>query len=194
MRHTDPVCARTEALYMLSRETTALIVIDVQGRLARIVDQSEAVIANIRRCIAGAEILELPVLLIEQNPQGLGSTVDEVKAMLPDQTALAKTTFSCCGNESITSAIAELGCQQLLVCGIEAHVCVYQSVADLLSQGYQVELVADAVSSRTAENRQQGIDKMRSLGAGLTSTEMCLLELTVDSASPQFKQLLSWIK
>lgn len=179
---------------MLQPETTALLVIDVQGRLARIVNESEAVTANVRRCIQGAQLLDIPIVLIEQNPQGLGSTIPEVSELLPEHTALAKTTFSCCGSDGILSALQALDRRQLLVCGIEAHVCVYQSVADLLQQGYDVELITDAVSSRTAANRQLGIDKMVSLGAVLTSTEMCLLELTADSAKAQFRQLLPLIK
>lgn len=179
---------------MLTPQTTALLVIDVQGRLARIVDQSETVIQNIQRCVAGAEILGLPVLLIEQNPTGLGATVPEIRALLPDHEPLPKTTFSCAGSEAVMSQLQQLESRTLLVCGIEAHVCVYQSVADLMQQGYAVELITDAVSSRTPENRELGIAKMQSLGAGITSTEMCLLELTGDSAAPAFRQVLPLIK
>ena len=178
---------------MLNRQTTALLVIDVQGSLARIVENSEQVIANVQRCIRGARILDIPVICIEQYPEGLGLTVPEISELLTES-ALTKTTFSCCGSQQVTEALAQLNVSQLLVCGIESHVCVYQSVAGLLTQGFEVELITDAISSRTAANRQLGIDKMCHLGATLTSSEMCLFELTEDSASEHFRQILPLVR
>ncbi len=179
---------------MLARETTALIVIDVQGKLAHSVQNKLDLLQNIQTCIRGMQLLEVPIIWIEQYPQGLGTTVPEIAELLPDQQPLTKTTFSCCGSEGITRELQRLGRQQLLVCGIEAHVCVYQSVMDLLDRGYQVEVIADAVSSRSQQNREIGVQKMLAAGAGISSTEMCLFELTGDAQSAIFKSLLPLIK
>ena len=178
---------------MLNRKTTALVVIDIQGKLARMVDSSEALIRNVQTLVRGAEILDIPVLWIEQNPDGLGSTIPELAELMTSK-AVTKTTFSCCGSKSVMAALSDLRCHQLLVCGIESHVCVYQSVAALLENDYQVELVVDAISSRTAINRELGINKMRSLGAGITGTEMCLFELVQDCKAVEFKALLPLIR
>lgn len=178
---------------MLNPQTTALLVIDVQGNLARSVDSSEQLIANIRRCILAANILNVPIIWIEQYPQGLGETVPEIAELLSQQ-VLTKTTFSCCGSDQVMDELSRLDRKQLLVCGIETHVCVYQSVAELLQRGYQVELITDAVSSRTIQNRELGINKMTSLGAGITSTEMAIFELTGDSAADCFRDILPLVR
>lgn len=179
---------------MLNPQTTALLVIDVQGKLARSVQNSEAVIGNIRRIIQGARILRVPIVWIEQYPQGLGATVPEIAQLLGDFTPLSKTTFSCCGSDQVMDELQRLDKSQLLVCGIEAHVCVYQSVAELLQQGYQVDLISDAVSSRTAQNRELAMNKMTSLGATLSSTEMALFELVGDSAADCFRDILPLVR
>jgi len=179
---------------MLNPQTTALLVIDVQGKLARSVQSSEEVIANIRCMVQGAKILGVPVVWIEQYPQGLGETVSEIAELLGDFTPLSKTTFSCCGSDQVMDELNRLDRKQLLVCGIETHVCVYQSVAKLLERGFQVELITDAVSSRLVKNRELGISKMSSLGAGLTGTEMALFELAGDSANDCFSEILQLVK
>ncbi|WP_432474088.1 hydrolase [Amphritea sp. HPY] len=179
---------------MLNPQTTALLVIDVQGKLARSVQSSETMIDNIRRMIQGARILGVPVVWIEQYPQGLGTTVPEIAQLLGDYSALSKTTFSCCGSDQVMDELQRLARNQLLVCGIETHVCVYQSVAELLQRGYQVELISDAVSSRTAHNRELAMSKMASLGATLTSTEMALFELVGDSATDCFRDILPLVR
>jgi len=178
---------------MLIPDTTALLVIDVQGKLARTVQQSEQLIENVRRCVQAANILEVPVIWIEQNPEGLGNTVPEL-AELMAQPALKKMTFNCCGSQEIRERLQQLNKTQLLVCGIESHVCVYQSVSGLLEQGYQVELICDAISSRTEANRELGITKMVELGARRSGTEMAIFELTGDSARAEFRDILAIVK
>ncbi|WP_261841439.1 hydrolase [Aliamphritea ceti] len=179
---------------MLTAETTALIVIDVQGKLARSMYNAETMLQCITRAIQGAKILGIPVLHIEQYPQGLGATLPEVSELLADQTPMSKTTFDCCGNPEIVSRIESLNKTNLLVCGLEAHICVYQSVRSLLSKGYNVEIIEDAISSRTAENRALGLNRMTAAGAQRTSVEMCLFDLVQDAASPAFRQLLPLFK
>ena len=179
---------------MLTAETTALIVIDVQGKLARSMYNAEGMLQGITRVIQGARILGIPVLHIEQYPQGLGSTLPEVSGLLTDQAPMSKTTFDCCGNPEIVTSIESLNKANLLVCGLEAHICVYQSVRSLLALGYNVEIVADAISSRTADNRALGLERMLAAGARRTSVEMCLFDLVQDASSPLFRQLLPLFK
>lgn len=179
---------------MLQPDDTALIIIDVQGKLATLMHEKERLFQNLTRLIRGAQILEIPIVLTEQYPQGLGETVPEIKALMPDVQPIIKMSFSCCGEEAFLDAIEELEREQLLVAGIESHVCVYQTVADLLDAGYNVEVVADAVSSRTAENYKLGLSRMDDMGAWLTSTEMALFELLRVAGTPTFKEISKLVK
>ncbi len=179
---------------MLQPDDTALIIIDVQGKLATLMHEKERLFQNLTRLIRGAQILEIPIVLTEQYPQGLGETAPEIKALMPDVQPIIKMSFSCCGEEAFLDAIEELDREQLLVAGIESHVCVYQTVADLLDAGYNVEVVADAVSSRTAENYKLGLSRMDDMGAWLTSTEMALFELLRVAGTPTFKEISKLVK
>ncbi|KAL8218962.1 UNVERIFIED_CONTAM: hypothetical protein K2H54_000388 [Gekko kuhli] len=145
---------------MLTTTNTGLLVVDIQGKLARLVEGSDALIANTARLVAGARLLGLPVVWLEQNPDKLGAT----------------------------------GVSHWLVCGIEAHICVYQTVLGLLDAGSQVSLVVDAVSSRSAANRELAIHKLAAHGAELTSVEMSLYELLGDCRHPAFRSILALIK
>lgn len=179
---------------MLQPDDAALIVIDVQGKLATLMHEKETLFQNLTRLIRGAQLLEIPIVLTEQYPQGLGETAPEIKSLLPDVQPITKMSFSCYGAEAFVDALEELNREQLLVAGIESHICVYQTVADLLDEGYDVEVVADAVSSRTAENRQLGLSRMSELGASLTSTEMALFELLRVAGTPTFKEISKLVK
>jgi len=179
---------------MLTLENTALIVIDVQGKLARMMYKKELLFENFQKLIKGVQILGLPIIVTEQNPRGLGPTIPEVAHLLSDLQPIPKLSFSCCGDERFLQELEALNCKQILVTGIEAHVCVYQTAVDLLRLGYEVQIVADAVSSRTAENKEIGLEKMRSDGAGLTSTETALFELLKVAEGAKFKQILKIVK
>jgi nicotinamidase-related amidase len=174
-------------------DSTVLLVVDFQGKLARIVQDSDAVVQAARKLVAGAILLEVPILWTEQNPGGLGRTVPELADLLPGE-PIPKLSFSCCGERRFVEALERLGRRQVLLAGIETHVCVYQTAADLLAAGYEVEVVADAVSSRTAENRDVGLAKVQRLGAGRTSVETALFELLRGAEGPKFKQLLKIVK
>lgn len=179
---------------MLEQQECGLLIIDVQGKLARAVADSAAVIQSIATLIKGAQLLGLPVIQIEQLPDKLGATVDELAQLLPANGALPKHTFSALGNEQITQQIRAAGRKQWLVCGIETHICVYQTVMDLLAEGFEVEVVNDAVSSRNPANRQLAVDKMVQAGAALTCVEMVLFELLKEAGSEEFKATLGLIK
>lgn len=178
---------------MLDNQSTGLMIIDVQGKLAELMHNSSALLTQLRILIEGAQLLGLPIVWLEQLPDKLGVTRPEIRECLPGS-PLVKNTFSGMANAEIAAAVRQTGCQQWLVAGIEAHICVYQTVAHLLEQGFRVELVTDAVSSRTANNCDLGIRKMSSLGAGLTSVEMALMELQVRAEGDCFRQLVKLIK
>jgi nicotinamidase-related amidase len=177
---------------MLSRESTLLIVVDIQGNLARVMDDQALLIENNQKLIRGMHVLGIPVLLTEQNP--LGATIPEIADLLPGVRAITKDAFNCCSEEKFMSAVRILNRRQILMTGIEAHVCVYQTAIDLLAMGYEVHLAADAVSSRTARNREIGIRKLIAAGAVLTSAEMALFELLKTAADPKAKEVFRIIK
>ncbi|WP_068547734.1 hydrolase [Thalassotalea crassostreae] len=184
---------------MLNKHNTGLIVIDVQGKLASLVADSEAMLANIEVLIQGCKIVNLPIVWLEQNPQGLGATVAQISQHLhgdnkqPNE-AIVKHTFSGCGSSEFVQAVADSNVKQWLVCGIEAHICVYQTAYALLEKGYDIEVVVDCVSSRDKANKDLAIDKLKHKGGSITSVEMCLYELIEDSRNAEFKQILSLIK
>jgi nicotinamidase-related amidase len=179
---------------MLRIENSVLAVIDVQGKLAQLMYEKESLIANLTRLIKAANLLEIPILWNEQNPAGLGGTVPELAEHLTGIEPMTKMSFGCCGNPTFSESLASSGRRQLLVCGIEAHICVFQTTAELLAQGYEVHLVSDAVSSRTLANKQVGIDRMRSLGAVITSTEMSLFELLRTAEHSRFREISRLVK
>ncbi len=179
---------------MLDRNNTGLIVVDIQGKLARLVNDSEALVASCSKLIQGAKALGLPIVLLEQNPERLGTTVPELKDLLEDVPTIAKFTFNACDCGQFIEALNAESRTSWLVCGIEAHICVYQTARGLAELGYHVELVNDAVSSRDKRNLQLGIDRMRAHGIQVTSVEMCLYELIRDCREPEFKSILELVR
>jgi nicotinamidase-related amidase len=179
---------------MLNKENTVLLVIDVQGKLAQLMHNKEALFDSLQRVIKGIQALDIPIVWIEQNPKGLGPTIPQVAQLLKDYKPVEKYSFSCCGNTGFMEALNAAGRSQVLVTGIETHICVYQTVMDLLDLNYEVQVVIDAVSSRTPENKQLALDKMQAAGASLTSTEMALFELLQVAEGEAFKEILQIVK
>ena len=179
---------------MLTTDNSVLVLVDVQGKLAQLMDGKEALIQNLRKLVQGVQVLDLPIVWLEQNPAGLGPTIPELAEWLQGQKPIAKYSFSCCGEEGFMAALGATGRKQVLLAGIEAHVCIYQTAADLVKLGLEVEVVADGVSSRTAANRELALRKMQQLGARLTSVEMALFELLGKAEGPAFKAMLKIVK
>jgi len=179
---------------MLKRENAALVVIDVQGKLATLMHRKESLFANLIRMIRGAKVLGLPIIWTEQLPDKLGETLPEIQKELGGLKPLIKKTFSCCGDDAFLKVLSGLGRKQLLLTGIETHVCVYQTALDLLASGYEVHLVGDAISSRIESNYQLGIERMKGAGAIMTSVEMSLFELLRVAGGDQFKQIIEIVK
>lgn len=175
----------------LDRDRTALVVIDIQEAFAKAVPDFEQVAQASAKLVQGASLLGVPVHVTEQYPKGLGHTVDAVSDYLPDGVdPLEKTEFSACAAEGFDLD----GRDQALVCGIETHVCVNQTVLDLIDRGIEVHLCTDAVGSRTAENRELGLRKAERSGAWLTSVETALFELLGSASADGFKEVQALIK
>ena len=179
---------------MLDVQNTGLVVVDVQEKLWAAMYEKESLRDNTVRIVSGAKILEVPVVWTEQNPKGLGPTLPEVSALLADSEPVTKLSFSCCGEQEFMARLEAMNRKQILVTGMESHVCVDQTVADLVSKGYEVQVVADAVSSRTPENRAIGIERSKVAGATVTSTETALFELLKAAKGDKFKQMLRVVK
>ncbi len=179
---------------MLKREDTVLIVVDIQGKLAQLMYQREKLIENLQKIIQGAKILNLPIIWMEQYPKGLGPTTPEIADLLPELRPIPKISFSCCGESHFMTKLNAINRNQILICGIETHVCIHQTALDLIKLGYEVQIVSDAVSSRTIENREIGLQKMAAAGAIRTSVEMALFELLRVAGSKEFKAISKILK
>jgi nicotinamidase-related amidase len=175
----------------LDRDRAALVVIDVQEAFRKALPEFEAVAAAIATLVDGAKEMGIPVVVTEQYPKGLGETVPEVAEHLPEGTGrIDKVCFSAAEAEGFDLG----GRDQALVCGIETHVCVNQSVLDLLERGVETHVAEEAVGSRTAENKRLGLHKMERAGAVLTSVETALFELLRGSDAPEFKKVQALVR
>jgi len=177
---------------MLKREEAVLVVIDIQGNLYLAMDDREELLRNTLKLIRGIKLLGLPIVLTEQVK--IGPTIPEIMVHLEGVTPIVKNSFSCWGDGRFRETLENLGRRQVLISGIEAHVCAYQTSMDLLAAGYEVYIVADAVSSRKAGDREIGIRKLTNAGAVLTSTEMALFELLKTATDPLAKEMFRIIK
>ena len=179
---------------MLTLDNTALIIIDVQEKLFRVIHNNELLLGNLQKIVSGARALGIPILVTEQNPAGLGTTVPVLKNLLADIQPLTKFSFSCCGEEHCMQGLTDLRRTQLLLAGIETHICVYQTALDLLEQGYEVEVLADCVGSRTPDNKSLGLEKMKQAGAQITAIEIALFELQRVARGETFKEISNLVK
>ena len=179
---------------MLKIENTVLLVVDVQGKLASLMYDKQALFENTKKCIKGAKVLEIPILWVEQNPDGLGETIPEIANLLVGRAPIVKMSFSSYGNKDFKEALKDLNRNQILIVGIETHVCVYQTAVDLVNADFEVSVVADAVASRKQMDKQIGIQKMKDEGVKVTSTEMALFELQGVAEGSRFKQILKIVK
>jgi nicotinamidase-related amidase len=177
---------------LMTPQDTALVVVDVQEKLMPLVAGSRRILWNLRRLLEGAEAVGLKTLATEQYPQGLGKTVPELASRLGD--IPSKTTFSCGGCEPFAAQLEALGVSKVMVSGIEAHVCVQQTVLDLLAGGYRVYVPVDAVGSRYDVDYQTGLKRMESAGATLTTTESALFEWCQVSGTPTFKKISALVR
>lgn len=179
---------------VLDREQALLLVIDVQEAFRRVLPDFGDLTDNISILIRASHILKIPVVVTEQYPKGLGSTVAELVEHLGDHKSFEKDCFSACGVEDLMTYIAQKKAKQIIVCGIEAHVCVNQTAHDLLHMGYSVHLITDAITSRSPANKEVGIQKILSAGAVPSSVEIALFEMLVQSGTDTFKAVQKLVK
>ena len=172
---------------IMAASDTGLLVVDVQQKLIGLIDGHAPLVWNIRRLIDGAKLLGVPILATEQYPQGLGPTAAELLPLLDK--VFDKTAFSCGGCAELCRALETTNKRKWLVCGIEAHVCVQQTVLDLLAEGFSIYVAADAVGSRGRFDYEIALRRMEASGATLTTVESALFEWCQDSKAPQFKQI-----
>ena len=181
----------------IERSNALLAVIDVQEKFAGVIDGFDAVRRNVERLIRGCHILGVPLAMTEQYPKGLGETVAELKATL-DETYATKPAQKMCFSGQACDEFAEqlisAGRKQIVLAGIETHVCIWQTAIDLLDAGYEVFVVADAVSSRTVQNREIALRRLEAEGAKLTSTEMVLFEMTIEAGTDEFRAISKLVK
>lgn len=181
----------------LRPERTVFLLVDVQERLASAMPAESW--GEARRAfvalVEGAKVLQVPVVMTEQYPKGLGRTVEELAGRLPpDAAPIDKLAFSCVDAEPVMARLRQLGRDQIVVGGIECHVCVYQSARDLVQAGYQVHVLTDASLSRTEANRRLGLELMRQAGTVLSSSEVVLFDLLGQAGTPQFKAISALVK
>jgi nicotinamidase-related amidase len=173
----------------------ALVVIDVQEAFRDVIPDFGGLVSRIATAVNGFQILGVPVIATEQYPKGLGPIVEELRLVIDEQNfPIEKTAFSSYRADTFPEALSSLGISQVVLCGIEAHICVNQTAHDLIERGFQVHLLCDCVSSRFDYNRLAGIAKMTRAGAIESSTEMALFEMMGDSKHENFKEIQSIIK
>ncbi len=180
--------------HRINRTKAGLVVVDIQEKFVPVIHELPRVIQNSLRLIKGAAILRVPIIVTEQYRKGLGVTVPEIAAAIPEFAPLEKNSFSCCGAPGFIEALQAKGVQDVILCGIEAHVCVTQTCLGLLDAGFRPFVVADAISSRTPDNYRLGVERMHNAGAVIVSTEMILFELLERAGTDEFKQMLPLVK
>jgi len=179
--------------WRLTPQNSALVVIDVQEKLMSVMPRRAEILASIQRLIGAARVLKLPTLVTAQYIKGLGPVCAEILEATPGIAPIEKTAFSCCGSEEFMRAVKDLRRQRIILCGIEAHVCVQQTAIDLMKDFF-VYVAADAIGSRHRHDHKVAIERMRDCGAVITTVESAVFELLRESGTEAFKQILPLFK
>jgi nicotinamidase-related amidase len=179
---------------LLRRDDTLLVIVDIQTKLLKVMFEKERLVTNCRKLIQAAKLLEVPMLMTEQYPKGMGPTDPQILEVLEGVDNIAKVTFSCCGVDDFNRKIRESGKKQIVVMGIEAHVCVLQTVLDLIHREYFVFVPYDAISSRKEGDCRNALERMRQAGASVGSVESAVFELLERGGTQIFKEVARLIK
>jgi len=179
---------------LIQAEQSALLVIDVQVRLLPAMAAPDPVVANSARLMKAAARLGVPILVTEQYPKGLGPTVADLASLAASGATLEKNAFGCAGDPGIVAHVQSLGRRQLVLCGIESHVCVLQTAIGFRERGYDVFVAWDATSSRREADRDLAAARLRAEGVALVGTEMAMFEWLGKAGTPEFKELSVLIK
>ena len=172
----------------------SMVFIDIQGHLAQIMHDKDNLFKNLDVLAHAANILDINIIWCQQNPNALGPTISQLTKHFENLTPIDKFSFSCCGHNDFIEALEGNNTKHAILCGIESHICVYQTARDLINMKLDVTVVADAVSSRTLENKNLAIERMRHLGAAVSSVEMLLFDLIATAKHPKFRELARLIK
>ncbi len=179
---------------LLTRDGTVLVVIDVQEKLFAKVEEKERVAENICRLIRFAEIVRIPIVVTEQYLKGLGPTIPEIRELTSSIKPIEKVEFSCLASSAFKEKMDEVHARNLVLTGIEAHICVAQTALEALTNGYGVYVVSDAVSSRRREDKNVAIERMRQQGVAIVTSEMLMYEILRRAGTPEFKRALELVK
>lgn len=180
---------------LLDKNQTVLVVVDLQEAFRSPIPDFAEIVAQTSIAVRGFAILDVPIIVTEQYPKSLGRTAEEILLSLQDNAEIIeKTTFSSCGATSFSEKLQALNTKQIILAGIEAHICVNQTAHDLLNEGYQVHLLQDCVSSRTTHDKHTGCEKMYRSGVIPSNVEIALFELMRDSKHEKFKEIQGLIK
>lgn len=194
----ESVCRNVMGLekFKPKREESALIVIDIQEKLARVMDAEAmaAVAQNVVRMVRGARTLGIPVIATEQYPKGMGETLPSIQEALGGRPSIDKLDFSCCGAKDFLDRLKETGANTVILVGMETHICVLQTALDLLESGYHVHVLADGVISRNPENKKVGLALMEKGGAVISSAETVLFQWLEKAGSEEFKTISRWVR
>lgn len=180
--------------FFLSSQEVVMVIVDIQERLAAVMSERQRVVDNCLHLIELARLQNIPIILNEQYPKGLGQTVVEIKEALQSYQPLEKVTFSCCGEDAFPEKLRNAGRNKIILVGMETHVCVLQTCIDLLKEGYIVHAVSDAICSRTQERYRTALEYMRDAGAVITCTETVLFQLLKKAGTEDFKTISKRIK
>lgn len=180
---------------ILHQEDALLLIVDMQEPFLRSIWERERLVKNVTVLLEAARQFRMPIVPTQQNTDRLGATIPEIGKKLPSLCVpFDKMSFSCCADDALMSEIQRSGRKQVLICGVEAHICIAQTALDLIAHGWQVHVAADAVSSRTQSNWQLGLNRIERAGGILTSTEAAVYELLMEAGSPEFRELLPLFK
>ena len=179
---------------LLRKDDTLLVIVDIQTKLLNVIFEKERLISNCSKLIRSAQLLEIPLVMTEQYPQGMGPTDSAILDLLPEIKVITKMSFSCCGVGDFDQKIKSFGKKQIMIMGIESHICVLQTVHDLLHQGYFVYVPYDAVSSRKEGDYRNALDRMRQAGAVIGSVESAIFEMMKTAEISVFRQISKIIK
>ena len=180
---------------ILEKENTALVVVDFQEAFRFPINDFAQIASRISIAVRGFQILNLPIIVTEQYPKGLGRTAEEILFSLPpDFEFVEKTAFSSCGASAFMEKLRETGAHQIVLCGLETHICINQTAHDLLSEDFQVHILEDCVGSRFSRDKETALKKMEMNGVIPSCVEMALFETMRDSKHEQFKEIQNLVK
>jgi nicotinamidase-related amidase len=178
----------------IKKESTIGLIIDIQEKLFPVMHEKEKLLQNCKTLVAGLDELKIPLLATQQYSRGLGETADEIKELVPEFESIEKTSFSCCDEPLFMDRLRLTKAKNIIICGIESHVCVLQTAVDLKEAGYNPVVVMDCVSSRSLHNIELAKDRFRNEGIIMASLESILFELTRSASAPEFKAISKLVK